>query len=69
MTIGRYERLKAHVDGILSQAEQNLHGSLALEPNDPARETQVNHWNDEDRKARQLMAKLGGLRRSGSGSA
>lgn len=56
--------LKAHVDGILSQADAHLHGPLALEPNDPERETQVNHWSDELRKARALLAKLDTLKQA-----
>lgn len=57
-----YDSLKAYVDGILSQADAHLHGHLALEPNDPERETQVNHWTDEERKARALLAKLASLK-------
>lgn len=57
-----YERLKAHVDGLLMEADANLHGHLALEPNDPQRETQVNHWTEELRKVRALRTKLDGLR-------
>lgn len=61
-----FERLKAHLDGLMIQAEENLHGTLALEPNDPQRETQVNHWNEEQRRTRALLAKLDQLKQSDS---
>jgi hypothetical protein len=53
--------LKAPVEGLVATAEANLHGTQALEPNDPERETQVNHWTGELRKARALLAKLQNL--------
>lgn len=53
-----FARLKAHLDAVMVEAEENLHGTLALEPNDPQRETQVNHWNEEQRRTRALLAKL-----------
>ncbi len=64
-----FERLKGHVDGIMSEADANLHGPLALEPNDPSRETQVNQWTEELRKARALLAKLEGLKQTDGRSA
>ena len=57
-----YERLKAQVDGLMTEADANLHGHLALEPNDPERETQVNYWTEELRKVRTLSAKLDSLK-------
>ena len=61
-----YDVLKARVDAIMSEADANLHGDLAYEPNHPERETQVNHWNTELRKAHALRAKLDGLKNAES---
>lgn len=61
-----FERLKAHLDALMVEADENLHGTLALEPNDPQRETQVNHWNEEQRRTRALLAKLDQLKPSAS---
>jgi hypothetical protein len=60
--VWEYERLKTHVDGLVQEADANLNGHLALEPNDPQRETQVNHWTEELRKAHALRTKLDGLK-------
>lgn len=57
-----YDRLKTHLDGLMVEADANLHGHLSLEPNDPQRETQVNHWTEELRKVRGLRTKLDGLK-------
>jgi hypothetical protein len=54
--------LQERAEGLIREADAHLNGALALEPNDPERETQVNRWTDEERRARALLAKLNGLR-------